>query len=76
MPLRLATLGASGAVGGMLAAQLLRDNLLEADDRLPLVGHGTDPSSDVIRNSVELTVQILSEKTDRHRVIGMAAQQD
>ena len=32
MALRLAILGASGAVGGMLAAQLLRDNLLEADD--------------------------------------------
>ncbi len=153
MALRLAILGASGAVGGMLAAQLLRDNLLEADDRLLLVGHGTDSTerrllaikSDlldafddrrvhigvvpditdfeadivvvaagatvsaeiatrrdladanlpifrriaeqcaarlpralfiVISNPVELAVQVLSEKTDRHRVIGMGAQQD
>jgi malate dehydrogenase len=153
MALRLAILGASGAVGGMLAAQLLRDDLLESDDRLLLVGHGTDSTerrlpavkSDlldafddrrvridvvaditdfeadivvvaagttvsakvatrrdlaeanlpiftriaeqcaarlpraifiVISNPVELAVQVLSEKTDRHRVIGMGAHQD
>jgi malate dehydrogenase len=153
MALRLAILGASGAVGGMLAAQLLRDNLLESDDRLLLVGHGTDSTerrllavkSDlldafddrrvrievapditdfdadivivaagatvsakiatrrdlaeanlpiftriaercaarlpraifvVISNPVKLAVQVPSEKTDRHRVIGMGAQQD
>jgi malate dehydrogenase len=153
MPLRLAILGASGAVGCMLAAQLLRDDLLESDDRVLLVGHGTDSTerrllaikSDlldafddrrvridvvpditdfeadivvvaasarlsakvasrrdlaeanlpifrriaeqcaarlpraifiVISNPVELAVQVLSEKTDRYRVIGMGAQQD
>jgi malate dehydrogenase len=153
MPARIAILGASGAVGSMLAAQLLRENLLEPDDRLLLIGHGkpsserrllaltidlldafddrrvhidvvpdfTDFASDivvvaagatasaevqnrrdlakanlpifrriadecvtrlpdaifiVISNPVELAVQVLSGKTDRHRVVGMGAQQD
>ena len=153
MPARIAILGASGAVGSMLAAQLLRENLLEPDDRVLLVGHGkssserrllavkmdlldafhdrrvhidvvpdiTDFEADivvvaagatasadaqdrrdlakanlpifwqiadncvtrlpdaifiVISNPVELAVQVLSQKTDRHRVIGMGAQQD
>ena len=30
----------------------------------------------VVSNPVELAVQVLSQKTDRHRVIGMGAQQD
>ena len=42
MPLRIAILGASGAVGNTLAAHLLRERLLEPEDRLLLVGHGTD----------------------------------
>jgi nucleoside-diphosphate-sugar epimerase len=44
MPVRIAILGASGAVGSMLAAQLLRENLLEPDDRVLLVGHGKSSS--------------------------------
>ena len=42
MALRVKILSASGAVGNMLAAELLRENLLEAGDRLLLVGHGMD----------------------------------
>ena len=153
MPVQIAILGASGAVGSMLAAQLLRENLLEPDDRVLLVGHGKSASERrllavkidlldafddrrvhidvvpdiadfeadivvvaagapasaevqnrrdlaesnlpifqriadecvtrlpdaifiVISNPVELAVRVLSEKTDRHRVIGMGAQQD
>jgi malate dehydrogenase len=44
MPTSIAIIGASGAVGTMLAAQLLRSDLLEASDRLQLVGHGASTS--------------------------------
>lgn len=40
MPVRVAILGASGAVGSALAAHLLRAWLLRPDDALQLVGHG------------------------------------
>jgi malate dehydrogenase len=149
----IAILGASGSVGTALAAQLLRSNLLEPQDRLQLVGHGNPKSegrllatridlldafddsrvevevvpqiSDldadivviasgvtisgktinrreigamnlevfqqiaetcvacapdslfiVVSNPVELAVQVLCEKLDRKRVVGMGAQQD
>ena|SRR5271166_1251374 len=42
MALRVKILSASGAVGNMLPAELLRENLLEAGDRLSLVGQGMD----------------------------------
>ena len=41
MPTSIAIIGASGAVGSTLAAQLLRSQLLEPCDRLQLVGHGS-----------------------------------
>jgi hypothetical protein len=40
MPKRIAILGASGSVGGVLAPHILRAQLLEPADRLLLVGHG------------------------------------
>jgi malate dehydrogenase len=40
----IAILGASGAVGTTLAAQILRSRLLEVGDRLQLVGHGAKAS--------------------------------
>jgi malate dehydrogenase len=40
MPMRIAILGASGAVGAALAAHILRARLLEPQDQLLLVGHG------------------------------------
>jgi hypothetical protein len=46
MALRFNILSASGAVGNMLAAELLHENLLEAGDRLSLVGNGTDSTED------------------------------
>jgi malate dehydrogenase len=153
MPVRIAILGASGAVGSMLAAHLLRGRLLEPEDCLILVDQGPPPAERrllavkidlldafddrrvqievvpditdfeadivvvaasatisaeiatrrdlaltnlpifsriaeqcaarlpravfiVISNPVELAVQILAGKIDRHRVIGMGAQQD
>jgi malate dehydrogenase len=44
MQTSVAIIGASGAVGSMLAAQLLRSDLLEPRDRLQLVGHGATTS--------------------------------
>jgi len=44
MPRSIAILGASGAVGSTLAAQILRSELLEPNDRLQLVGHGASAS--------------------------------
>jgi malate dehydrogenase len=44
MPRAIAILGASGAVGSTLAAQILRSGLLESGDRLQLVGHGAASS--------------------------------
>jgi len=44
MPVRVAILGASGAVGGALAAHLLRARLLRPGDALRLVGHGAGGS--------------------------------
>lgn len=44
MPVRVAILGASGAVGSALAAHLLRARLLRPDDALQLVGHGAGAS--------------------------------
>jgi malate dehydrogenase len=41
MSVRIAILGASGAVGGTLAGHILRSGLLEPQDCLMLVGHGT-----------------------------------
>ena len=38
---RIAILGASGAVGSTLAVHILRSGLLEPQDCLMLVGHGT-----------------------------------
>jgi malate dehydrogenase len=46
MPISVAILGASGTVGSMLSAQILRSGLLEPGDRLQLVGHGTVESDD------------------------------
>jgi malate dehydrogenase len=40
MPRRIAILGASGSVGGALAAHILRAELLEPADQLSLAGHG------------------------------------
>jgi len=40
MPVRIAILGASGAVGSVLAAHILRAGILEPQDCLILVGHG------------------------------------
>jgi malate dehydrogenase len=40
----IAILGASGAVGTALAAQILRSRMLEPGDRLQLVGHGSRAS--------------------------------
>lgn len=44
MPTSMAIIGASGAVGSTLAAQVLRSQLLEPCDRLQLVGHGSSVS--------------------------------
>jgi malate dehydrogenase len=44
MPTDMAIIGASGSVGSMLAAQVLRSQLLEPGDRLQLVGHGSPTS--------------------------------
>lgn len=44
MPTSIAIIGASGAVGSKLAAQMLRSQLLEPCDRLQLVGHGSPVS--------------------------------
>ncbi|QNI32024.1 lactate dehydrogenase [Alloacidobacterium dinghuense] len=44
MPISMAIIGASGAVGSTLAAQVLRSQLLEPCDRLQLVGHGSAAS--------------------------------
>lgn len=46
MSTAIAIIGASGSVGSMLAAQILRSQLLEPGDRLQLVGHGS-PTSEV-----------------------------
>jgi malate dehydrogenase len=46
MSISVAILGASGAVGGMLATQILRSDLLEPGDRLQLVGHGASSSEE------------------------------
>src|ERR1700733_6905822 len=46
MSISVAILGASGAVGGMLATQILRSDLLEPGDRLQLVGHGANSSEE------------------------------
>lgn len=153
MSISIAILGASGSVGTALAAQLLRSGLLEAEDRVQLVGHG-NPNSEarllatridlldafddsrieievvpemadldadivvvasgaglsakatnrrevgainlalfreianecaahapdslfiVVSNPVELAVQMLCERVDRKRVVGMGGQQD
>jgi malate dehydrogenase len=40
----MAIIGASGAVGSTLAAQVLRSQMLESCDRLQLVGHGSPAS--------------------------------
>ena len=48
MPTSIAIIGASGSVGSTLAAQILRSELLEACDRLQLVGHGTGRSEKVL----------------------------
>jgi malate dehydrogenase len=40
MPKRIAISGASGSVGGALAAHILRARLLSPADQLLLVGHG------------------------------------
>jgi malate dehydrogenase len=42
MSLSIAILGASGAVGSVLSAQILRAGILEPGDRLQLVGHGEE----------------------------------
>jgi malate dehydrogenase len=44
MSTTIAIIGASGAVGTALTAQILRSRLLEAGDRLQLVGHGSHAS--------------------------------
>jgi len=44
MPTSIAIIGASGSVGTTLAAQVLRSQLLEAGDRLQLVGRGSPAS--------------------------------
>ena len=44
MPTSIAIIGASGAVGSTLAAQVLRSQMLEPGDRLQLVGHGSHTS--------------------------------
>ena len=41
MSVRIAILGASGAVGSTLALHILSSGLLEPQDCLMLVGHGT-----------------------------------
>lgn len=41
MSVRIAILGASGAIGSTLALHILRAGLLEPQDSLMLVGHGT-----------------------------------
>src|SRR5580698_9639241 len=46
MAISVAILGASGTVGSMLSAQILRSGLLEPGDRLQLVGHGAVASDD------------------------------
>jgi malate dehydrogenase len=59
---RIAILGASGAVGSMLASQLLRENLLEPDDRLLLVGRGTSSSE---RRLLAVKIDLLDAFDDR-----------
>jgi hypothetical protein len=55
MPTSISIIGASGAVGGMLAVHLLRGGLLKSADRLPLVGHGIASSSaQLLSNRIDL----------------------
>ena len=44
MSISIAIIGASGLVGSTLVAQILRSHLLEAKDRIQLVGHGAAAS--------------------------------
>src|SRR5271168_5248632 len=55
MSTSISIIGASGAVGGMLAVHILRGGLLKSADRLQLVGHG-DPSSSahLLSNRIDL----------------------
>jgi len=48
MPTSVAIIGASGSVGSVLAAHILRSQVLEASDRLQLVGHGASRSEKML----------------------------
>ena len=48
MPISVAIIGASGSVGSALAAHILRSEVLEASDRVQLVGHGASKSEKML----------------------------
>lgn len=51
----ISIIGASGAVGSMLAVHLLRGGLLKSADRLQLVGHGVlSSSAQLLSNRIDL----------------------
>ncbi len=55
MSTSISIIGASGAVGGMLAVHILRGGLLKSADRLQLVGHGNPSSSaHLLSNRIDL----------------------
>jgi malate dehydrogenase len=55
MSTSISIIGASGAVGSMLAVHLLRGGLLKGADRLQLVGHGIASSSaQLLSNRIDL----------------------
>jgi malate dehydrogenase len=54
MSVRIAILGASGAVGSTLALHILRSGLLEPQDHLMLVGHGTNSIERLMPTRVDL----------------------
>src|ERR1700678_2868640 len=55
MSTSISIIGASGAVGSMLAVHLLRGGLLKSADRLQLVGHGIASSSaQLLSNRIDL----------------------
>jgi malate dehydrogenase len=61
MSVRIAILGASGAVGSTLALHILRAGLLEPQDALMLVGHGT---RSIERRLMPLRVDLLDAFDD------------
>jgi malate dehydrogenase len=65
LPLTIAILGASGAVGSALSSHILRADLLEPFDRIQLVGHGETNSTGRL-----LAIRMdLMDAFDDHRVL-------